>query len=68
MEVDNTNLRMESGVTSGSGSASAGSRDSIDSSDTYSKYGITNIPKTTVTTAIGQVNSSSYGYDELLSL
>lgn len=55
MEVDNTNLRMESGITSGSGSA--GSRDSIDSSDTYSKYGITNIPKTTVTTAIGQTKT-----------
>lgn len=32
-------------------------RGSLDSSDTYAKYGITNIPKTTVTTAIGQVNT-----------
>ena len=32
-------------------------RGSLDSSDTYAKYGITNIPKTTVTTAIGQVNA-----------
>lgn len=32
-------------------------RGSLDSSDTYAKYGITNIPKTTVTTAIGQTRT-----------
>jgi hypothetical protein len=32
-------------------------RGSIDSSETYAKYGITNVPKTTVTTVIGQVNT-----------
>lgn len=61
MEVDITNLRMDQAAANGSGSAS-GSRDSIDSSDTYSKYGITNIPKTTVVTPIGQVNLSSHAW------
>ncbi|XP_063436391.1 uncharacterized protein LOC134717824 [Mytilus trossulus] len=56
MEVDITNLRMDQAAANGSGSAS-GSRDSIDSSDTYSKYGITNIPKTTVVTPIGQTKT-----------
>lgn len=45
-------------VESDSGTASnPEGRGSLDSSDTYAKYGITNIPKTTVTTAIGQVNT-----------
>ena len=42
-------VRMESSET--------GSRDGLDSSTDYSKYGITDVPKYTVTTALGKVMS-----------
>lgn len=58
MAEDVKNWKTMETAESDSGTASnPEGRGSLDSSDTYAKYGITNIPKTTVTTAIGQVNT-----------
>lgn len=48
---------MEAGESDSGTTSNPEGRGSLDSSDTYAKYGITNIPKTTVTTAIGQTRT-----------